>query len=226
MTMGRTELPNAPIYVPEDTEETMPTCEWGSFLCILDGSLNPVPVSDLDQEVLKELMDDNRGLTLHHLKKRSSEYPLVTTTSNETYEEVETVALSPPVAAVDDLLSEIANARPPVHPKVLKMKHTASLAQLVSEKLDLESTAAESYGHSVLSMRLPAGPTAKVSGAKCSPNNMPISKDDIHDLHKVLWAKCEAMEHQSRINLMKRTWKSSIWCEEDKEECDSYVYKV
>ena len=67
--MGRTELPNGTIYVPEDTQETMPAPEWGSFLSIVGGSLNAVPVSDLDQVVLKELMAENRGLTLLDLKK-------------------------------------------------------------------------------------------------------------------------------------------------------------
>ena len=47
MTVGRTELPNGPIYVPEDSQETMPAPEWGSFSSIVDGALNPVPVSDL-----------------------------------------------------------------------------------------------------------------------------------------------------------------------------------
>ena len=56
MRVGRTELPNGPIYVHGDSQGTMPAPEWGSFLSIVDGSLNPVPVSDLDQVVLKELM--------------------------------------------------------------------------------------------------------------------------------------------------------------------------
>ena len=72
MTVGRTELPNGPIYVPEDPQETMPAPEWGSFSSIVDGSLNSIPLSDLDQVVLKELMAKNRGLTLLDLKKRSS----------------------------------------------------------------------------------------------------------------------------------------------------------
>ena len=63
MTVGRTEVPNGPIYVPQDSQETMPAPEWGSFLSIVDGSLNSAPVSDLDQVVLKELMAENRGLT-------------------------------------------------------------------------------------------------------------------------------------------------------------------
>ena len=69
--MGRTELLNGPIYIPENSQETMPVPEWGSFLSIVDGSLNPVPVGDLDRVVLKELMAENRGLTLLDLKKRS-----------------------------------------------------------------------------------------------------------------------------------------------------------
>ena len=79
MTVERTELPNGPIYVPEDTQETMPGPEWGSFLSIVDGSPNPLPVSDLDQVVLKKFMAENRGLSLLDLKKRS-EYSFVTTT--------------------------------------------------------------------------------------------------------------------------------------------------
>ena len=30
--------------------------EWASFLSIVDGSLNPVPLCDLDQVLLKEVM--------------------------------------------------------------------------------------------------------------------------------------------------------------------------
>ena len=71
MTVGRTKLPNGPTYVPEDCQETMPPPERGSFFSIVDGSLSPVPVSDLHQVVLKELMAKNRGLTLLDLKKRS-----------------------------------------------------------------------------------------------------------------------------------------------------------
>ena len=38
--------------------------ERASFLSIVDGSLNPVPLCDLDQVPLKEVMAENRGLTL------------------------------------------------------------------------------------------------------------------------------------------------------------------
>ena len=44
MTVGRPELSNGPIYIPEDSQETMPAADWRSFLSILDGSPNSVPV--------------------------------------------------------------------------------------------------------------------------------------------------------------------------------------
>ena len=86
MTVGRTELLNGPVYVPEDSQETMPAPEWGSFLSIVDGSLKSLPVSDLGQVVLKKLMAENRGLTLLDLKKRSK-YSSVTTMSGECSDE-------------------------------------------------------------------------------------------------------------------------------------------
>ena len=52
MTVGITEPPNGPIYLPEDSPRTMPAPESGSFLCIIGRSLNPVLVSDIDQVVL------------------------------------------------------------------------------------------------------------------------------------------------------------------------------
>ena len=127
MTVGRTELPNGPIYVPEDCQETMPAPEWGSFLSIVGGSLNPVPLSDLDQVVLKELMAENRGLTLLDLKKRS-EYSSVTTTTGECSDEQDTPAVSTPLADVDDRLSDMASAIPLVDPEMVTLKHSAFLA--------------------------------------------------------------------------------------------------
>ena len=99
----------------------MPAPEWHNFLSIVDGSLNPVPVSDLDQVVLKEWMAENRSLTLLDLKKRS-EYSLVTTTSGECSYEQETPAVSTPLADADDRLSDIASAIPLVDPEVLTLK--------------------------------------------------------------------------------------------------------
>ena len=152
MTVGRTELPNGSIYVPEDSQESMPAPEWGSFLSVVDGSLNPVPVSDLDQVVLKELMAENRGLTLLNLKKRS-EYSSVTTTSGECSSEQETPAVSTPLAAANARLRDIASAIPPVDPEVVTLKHSAFLAQLLMDDVDLgESTHGGSHDHAVFSI--------------------------------------------------------------------------
>ena len=54
--------------------------EWASFLSIVDGSLNPVPLCDLDQVLLKEVMAENRSLTLSDLKNRSPEHLSATLT--------------------------------------------------------------------------------------------------------------------------------------------------
>ena len=45
----------------------MPAPEWGSFLSIVDGSLNPVPVSDLDEDLVK--VTHWYGLSLTQKKK-------------------------------------------------------------------------------------------------------------------------------------------------------------
>ena len=69
MTVGRMQLPDGPIYVPENSDTAMQAPEWANFLSIVDGLLNPVPLRDLDQVLLKEVMAQNRGLTLSDLKK-------------------------------------------------------------------------------------------------------------------------------------------------------------
>ena len=140
MTVGRTERPNGPAYVPEDSWETMPAPEWGSLLSIVDGSPNPVPVSDFLQVVLKALMAENRGPTLQDLKKKY-EYAWVTTKSGECSDEQGTPAVSTPLAEPDDRLSDFASAIPPVVPEVLTRKHSNFLAQLPMDEMDLrEST--------------------------------------------------------------------------------------
>ena len=68
MIVGRVQLPDGPIYVPEDSDTAMQAPAWASCLSIVDGSLNPVPLCDLDQVLLKEDMAENRGLTLSDLK--------------------------------------------------------------------------------------------------------------------------------------------------------------
>ena len=71
MTVRRVQRPDGFIYVPEDSDTTMQAPEWTGFLSIVDGSLNPVPLCDLDQVPLKEVMAQNRRLTLSNVKKRS-----------------------------------------------------------------------------------------------------------------------------------------------------------
>ena len=66
--MGRVQPLEGPIYVPEDSDTAMQAPEWTSFLSIADGSLDPVPLCDLDQGLLKDVMTENRGLTLLDLK--------------------------------------------------------------------------------------------------------------------------------------------------------------
>ena len=86
----------------------MHAAEWSNFLSIVDRSLNPVPVNEVDQEVLKELMAKNVGLTLLDISKRSG-YSSVTTTSGQCYNEQETPAVASPVANADDRLRELAS---------------------------------------------------------------------------------------------------------------------
>ena len=81
--MGRMQLPDGPIYVPEDSDTAMQAPESASFLSIVDESLNPVPLCALDQVLLKELMATNCGLTLFDLKKGSPEHPSATLTGCE-----------------------------------------------------------------------------------------------------------------------------------------------
>ena len=182
MTVGKTDLPHGPIYIPEDSQETMPAPEWGNFLSIIDGYLNPVPVSDLDQVVLKELMAEISGLTLLELKNKS-EYSSVTTTSGECSQEQETPAVSTPLADADDRLSDIAIAIPPVDREMVTLKHSAFLAQLLMGEVDLgESTHGGSHDHPFFSMQATDGPTGQVPGPKPSPNNMPVSWYDVQDL--------------------------------------------
>ena len=55
-------------------------------------------------------------------------------------------------------------------------------------------------------------------GAKLSPNNMTLPWYDVQDLQQVLWAKAEGIERRTRLDLLKRSSKTSIWSEEDDEE--------
>ena len=45
----------------------------------------------------------------------------------------------------------------------------------------------------------------QVPGAKPSPKNMPVSWYGVQDDQKVLWAKAEGIEQQTRVDLLKET---------------------
>ena len=81
--MGRVQVPDSLIYVPEDSDTAMQAPEWASFVSIVDGSLSPVPLCYLDQVLLKEVMAENHGLTLPEVKKRSPEHLSASTTGCE-----------------------------------------------------------------------------------------------------------------------------------------------
>ena len=89
------------------------------------------------------------------------------------------------------------------------MKHSVFLVQLLMDEVDLgEST------------------RGQVPGAKPSPNNMPVSWYDVQDLQQVLWAKAEGIERRTRLDLLKRTRKMSIWSEKDDEEMPLPLYSL
>ena len=224
MTMGRVQLPDDPIYVPEDSDTAMQAPEWASFLSIVDGSLNPVPLCDLDQVLLKEVMATNRCLTLSDLKKRSPEHLSATLTGCESPDGY----LDP--AAVkedaDDQLSEIASTIIPVDPSCVELKHSAFLAQLLLEDLDLGSTSGPTspVGKPVLHVNyMHSGePVAQSPDALAWPasNNMPLSEHDTQELRRLLYLKAKGIERQGRLQYLTQTWKCSIWSEEDD---DSYT---
>ena len=117
ITVGRVQLPDGPIYVPEDSDTAMQAPEWASLLSIVDGSLNPVPLCDLDQVLLKEVMAENPGLTLSDLKERSPEHLSATLTGCESPDGyLEPAAVK---EDADDQLSEIPSTILLLRPAVL-----------------------------------------------------------------------------------------------------------
>ena len=164
--------------------------EWASFLSIVDGSLNPVPLCDLDQVLLKEVMAENRGLTLFVLKERTHEYLSATLTGCESQDDnLESAAVK---ADADDQLSQIASSIPPVDPSSVELKHSAFLAQLLLEEVDLESTSEPTYpvGKPMLHMQhtCSSEPVAQSPDALARPasNNMPLSEHDSQELRRLI----------------------------------------
>ena len=219
MPVGREQLPDGPIYMPEDSNTALQAPEWASFLSIVDGSLNPVPLCDLDQVLLKEVMAENRGLTLSDLKKRSPEHLSATLTGCESPDGyLEPAAVK---EDADDQLSEILSTIPPADSSCVELKHSAFLAQLLLEEIDLESTPEPTspVGKPVVHMQHTHSgePMAQSPDALARPasNNMPVSEHDTQELRRLLYLKAEGIERQERLQYVRQTWKSSIWSEED-----------
>ena len=219
--MRRVQPPDGPIYVPEDSNKAMQAPEWASFLSIVDGSLNPVRLCDLDQALLKEVMAENRGLTLFDLKNRSPEHNSATLTGCESHDDnLEPAAVK---EDADDQLSEIASSIPPVDPNRVELKHSAFLAQLPLEEVDLESTSEPTspVGKPVLQMQHNCSdvPVAQSPGALARPasNNMPLSQHDTQELRRLLYLRAEGIERQDWLQYLRQTWRPSICSEEDDE---------
>ena len=97
-----------------------------------------MPLCDLEHVLLKEVMAEIRGLTLSDLKKRCPEHLSATPTGCESPDgDLEPAAVK---GDADDQLSEIASSIPPVDPSCGDLKHSAFLAMLLLEEVDLEST--------------------------------------------------------------------------------------
>ena len=118
----------------------------------------------------------------------------VTTTSGERSHGQETPVVSTRLADADDHLSEIAVAIPPVNLEVLTLKHSAFIAQLLMDELDLgKSTLRGSQDHAVFSIRATDASTGQVLAAERSSNNMPVSWYHVQDLQQCLWAETEGI---------------------------------
>ena len=208
MTVGRVQLPDSPIHVPDNSDTALQALEWASFLSIVDGFLNPVPLCHLDQELLKGVMAENRGLNLFDLLERSPEHLSATLTGCESQEDdLEPAAVK---EDADDQLSEIPSSIPPVDPSCVELKHIAFLAQLLLEKVDLESTSESTspVGKPVLDMQHTCSgePVAQSPDALAGPasNKMPLSEHDIPELRRLLYLKAERIERQESFNTSDR----------------------
>ena len=153
--------------------------------------------------LLKEVMAENRGLTLSDLKERSTKHLSATLTGCESPD-----GYFGPAAVKeddDDQLFEITSTIPPVDPSCVELKHSAFLAQLLLEEVDLESTSETTspVGKPVLHMQHTHSgePVAQSPGALARPaaNNMPLPEHDTQELRRLLYLKAEGIERQERL---------------------------
>ena len=136
--------------------------------------------------LLKEVMAENLSLTLFDLKKRSPEHLSATLTGCESHDDdLGTAAVK---EDADDQLSEIASPVPFLDPSCVELKHSALLAQLLLEEVDLESTSEPTspVGKPVLHMQHTCSgePVAQSPDALPRPasNNMPLSEHNTQEL--------------------------------------------
>ena len=163
-------------------------------------------------------------MTLSDPKKRSPEHLSATLTRCESPDGyLEPAAVK---EDADEQLSEIASTIPPVDPTCVELKHSAFLAQLLLEQVDLESTSEPTppVRKPVLHMQHTHSgePLAQSPDALARPasNNMPLSEHDTQELRRLLYLKAEGIERQERLQYLRQTWKSSMWSEVDD---DSYT---
>ena len=156
--------------------------------------------------LLKEVMAENCGLTLSDLKNRSPEHLSSTLTGCESPDGyLEPAAVK---EDADDQLSDIASTILPVDPSCVDLKHSAVLAHLLLEEVDLESTSEPNspVGKPVLHMQFmhTGEPAARSPDALARPafNDMPLSEHDTQELRQLLYLKAEGIQRQERLQYL------------------------
>ena len=106
----------------------------------------------------------------------------------------------------DNQLSEIASTIPPVDPSCVELKHSAFLAQLLLEEVDLESTSdpTSPVGKPVLHMQ-PMHTDEPVAQspdplARPASNNMPLSEHDTQELRRLLYLRLKVLSAKNGYN--------------------------
>ena len=92
---------------------------------------------------------------------------------------------------------------------MLTLKHSAFLAQLLMDDVNLgEST----HGGSQMSLEV------RYLALNPHPTTCPFLYTVYRISSRVVSAKAEGIERRTRLDLLKRTWKTSIWSKEDDDE--------
>ena len=108
-------------------------------------------------------------------------------------------------------------------PSCVELKHSAFLAQLLLEEVDPESTSEPTspVGKPVLHVQpMHSGEPVASTPDALTRHCLPLSEHDTQELRRLLYPKAKGIERQERLQYLKRTWKSSLWSEEDD---DSYT---